>query len=115
MIYLASPYTSSDPLIVRTRFLIVEQVTAILMEKGNYIYSPIVHCHELAAKYTLPTDFEYWKGYNIDMIRRADQFAVLTIPGWKESKGVQGELEFARSADLEIFYVNELGVIRWQP
>lgn len=115
MIYLASPYSSPDPLVVRTRFLLVEQVTAMLMEQGHYVYSPIVHCHEIAAKYTLPTDFEYWKGYNIDMIRRADAFYVLVIPGWQESKGVVAELEFAKTAGLEIGYVNEEGKVRWQP
>ena len=84
------------------------------MAQGCYVYSPIVHCHEIAAKYALPTDFSYWKGYNIDMIRRCDAFYILTIPGWEESKGVTGELTFAQSAGLEIVYVNEEGKVRWQ-
>ena len=114
MIYLASPYSSPDPLIVRTRFLLAEQVTAILMAQGHYVYSPIVHCHELSAKFALPTDFEYWKGYNIDMIRRCDALYILALPGWEESKGVAGELAFAKSAGLEIAYVDDEGKVRWQ-
>ena len=114
MIYLASPYSSPDPLIVRTRFLLAEQVTAILMSQGHYVYSPIVHCHEIAVKYAIPTDFAYWSGYNIDMIRRCDALYILTISGWEESKGVTGELAFAQSAGLEIAYVDEEGQVRWQ-
>lgn len=114
MIYLASPYSNPDPLVVKTRFFLAEQVTAILMREGLFIYSPIVHCHALAERWSMPTDFDYWKNYNIDFIRRSDKFLILTIPGWEESKGVQGELKFARSAGIKIGHVNDVGEIRWQ-
>lgn len=114
MIYLASPYSSPDPIIMKTRFLLAEQVTAQLMEEGHFIYSPIVHCHAMAERYALPKDFAFWRDYNIDMIRRADALYVLTITGWKESVGVTGEIGFAKHAGLEIKYVNEEGKF-WQP
>jgi len=113
LLYLASPYSSPDPLIQKTRFLLVEQVTAQLIEQGYFIYSPIVHCHALAERYALPTDFAFWKSYNIDMIRRADQFLILDIPGWKESKGVTAEYTFARDAGIECGFVSKDGVVRW--
>lgn len=114
MIYLASPYSSPDPLIMRTRFLLAEQVTASFLRRGVFIYSPIVHCHEIAAKYELPGDFAFWQGYNIDMLRRADSLAVLAIPGWKKSTGVQAEIEFARLAGIPIQAVNDEGfAIAW--
>lgn len=115
MIYLASPYTSRDSLIIKTRFLIVEQVTAQLLEQGHFIYSPIIHCHQLASKYALPTDFDFWRRYNFDMIRRCDEFWVLTIPGWQESKGVTAECDLAYTLDLPRSHVDEEGRVRpWQ-
>src|SRR6478752_4572437 len=93
MIYLASPYSHPDPLIMKTRFLLAEQVTATLLKERLWTYSPIVHCHELSQKFTLPTDFAYWKEYNFHMLRRAEGFWILAIPGWQESKGVTAELD----------------------
>lgn len=114
MIYLASPYSSPDPLIVKTRFLLAQQVTALMLQQGIYVYSPIVHCHEVSMAYSLPGDFAFWQGYNIDMLRRADALYVLATPGWKESAGVQEEIKFARLAGIPIQAVNDEGVaIAW--
>lgn len=109
MFYLASPYSHSDPLIMRTRFLLAEQATARMLNAGKFVYSPIVHCHELAQRYSLRTDFAFWREYNIDMLRRADAFAVLKIPGWEESTGVKAESEIARMLNLPRGFVNEDG------
>lgn len=93
MIYLASPYSHPDPLIRKTRFLLAEQFVAANFPE--HIYSPIVHYHELAEKYNLNTEFTTWQTINFDMIRRADEFWILDIEGWMESKGVMAEKDFA--------------------
>lgn len=111
MIYLASPYSHRDPLIVKTRFLLVEQCTAALITQGHLVWSPIVHCHELAAKYSLPTDAEFWKAYNFDFIRRSDGLFVLNIEGWMESKGVHMELKLADTIGLPVKWVSPEGDI----
>lgn len=106
MIYLASPYTHADKGIMHQRFVEVERATAGLMAKRIHVYSPIVHCHELARNFSLPTDFDYWKSYNFDMIRRCDSFLILNIDGWVESKGVQGERKFAELCQLPTGLLN---------
>lgn len=111
MIYLASPYSHKDPLIMKTRFFLAEQVTASLLDSGRYVYSPIVHCHEIAWKYSLRTDFDFWQGYNRDMIRRCDTLMILDIVGWKESKGVRGEYEFAQLCGFHPQLINADGRI----
>lgn len=113
MIYLASPYSHEDPLIMKTRFLLAEQATAILLQRKAWVYSPVVHCHELAAKHSLPTNFAYWQEYNIDMLRRCDAFYILAVSGWKESKGVTAELTVAQMLGLKIAHMNELGEVVW--
>lgn len=113
MIYLASPYSHPDPLVMKTRFLLAEQCTAALLKRKAWVYSPVVHCHELAAKYQLPTDFAYWQEYNIAMIKRCESFVILAIPGWEESKGVNGEISVARMLGMPIAHCNEEGEIVW--
>lgn len=112
MIYLASPYSHKDPVIVKTRFLLVEQATAILINAGHFVWSPIVHCHEMAAKYAMPTDAEFWKAYNFDFIRRSEAMFVLDIEGWQESKGVMMELKLAADMMLPVSFVSPEGDIR---
>lgn len=112
MIYLASPYSHSDPVMRRTRFLLAEQVTAHFIMQGAFIYSPIVHCHEMAERYNLPTDFAFWKAYNIDILRHADQFYILEIEGWLESAGVRTEQKFAADARIPSFFVSPEGDLR---
>ena len=106
MIYLASPYSHPDSHIVRDRFLLVEQVTALLIQQGEFVWSPIVHCHEMAAKFKLPTDALFWKAYNFDFIRRADAVYILKIPGWDKSVGVKMEIELADACGIRKQFVD---------
>ncbi|MCP5014648.1 MAG: DUF1937 family protein, partial [Ketobacter sp.] len=48
MIYLAQPYTDPNPDVREHRFNLGERYTAELLQNGQWVYSPIVHCHELA-------------------------------------------------------------------
>lgn len=110
MIYLASPYTNPDPLVRKTRFLLAEQATARLLRDGHVVFSPIVHTHELATKYELPTDFDFWQRYCVTMLTKASIFGILDIPGWTESKGVQAELAVAKQMFLPVIKISADGV-----
>jgi Domain of unknown function (DUF1937) len=90
-IYLASPYSHESSDVMDRRYDEALQATAWLMNKGVFVYSPIVHCHELAKRYQLPRDFEYWRDYNFSMLAHAGHVNVLSILGLKTSKGVAGE------------------------
>lgn len=100
MIYLASPYSHPSRNIQEARFEGVERMTALLMDRGLFVYSPIVHCHVLALKYSMPTDAGYWKAYNFNTLRRCDALYILTLDGWQQSKGVEMELWFAKQCGL---------------
>lgn len=102
--YVASPYSSKDPEIIQRRFNIVEEFTGLRLLQGEHLYSPIVHCHEIAKKYDLPKDFKFWQDYNRAMLSTASLMIVLMIDGWKESVGVQGEIEFAEQCGIQVIY-----------
>lgn len=103
-VYVASPYSSSSFETMQARFEAVEQFAATFLIKGVSAYSPIVHCHELAKKYDLPATFGFWQQHDHNMILRSSAIYVLCISGWKESVGIQSELNFADENNLPILY-----------
>ena len=106
MIYLASPYTYNNGSVAlqsqikHARFKMVELQTALYIQHGRPVLSPIVHCHELAGHYNLPGNFEYWKKMNRAWLRCCHELHVLQLPGWEKSTGVVGEIEFADSLGI---------------
>lgn len=106
MIYLASPYSDPDPAVVLFRYLETRRYTAKRIVEGVPLFSPIVHCHELAVNHDLPKDFAFWQTYNEAILRRALALAVLQLDGWENSKGVRGEIEFAQKYNIPVSYVD---------
>lgn len=106
-IYLASPYSHPDPDIRLTRYRQTMSVVAEKLNQRVWLYSPIVHCHELSLYHKLPYDFNFWRGYNEAMIESAAAVAVLKLSGWEDSVGVKGEVRFANAIDKAVEY--------WEP
>lgn len=101
-IYLASPYTANP----EENFLLAEKYAASQIIEGHPIFSPIVHCHEMAIKYNMPKDYGFWRTYALNMLQAAAALLVLMLPGWKESVGVTDEIAFATRNEIPIFYVD---------
>ena len=106
LIYLASPYSHQDPYIRIQRFERVCAWTASLLRKGGIIFSPIAHSHPL-VRYGLPEDFEFWKRFDTTILSRCQELWVLELPGWRESKGVQSEIDIALEHDLSVWYLKD--------
>lgn len=102
MIYLASPFAHEDPLIKKTRFLLAEQATANLLRQDFIVFSPIVHCYKMAINHQLPTDHDFWMNIDLNILRHAHELFVLDIDGWRRSKGVRMEIDFAKSVNMPI-------------
>ena len=105
MIYLASPYTHVDGAVRESRFDAACVATSTLMRAGFSVYSPIVHSHPL-VRYGLPVEWEFWQRHDCEHLRRCDSVIVLTLDGWKASRGVQAEIELAIEFDLPIRYLS---------
>lgn len=104
MIYLASPYTHSDPSVREARFDAACLATAELMRAGHVVFSPIVHAHPL-VRFDLPTGWDYWERIDREHLRRCDEVVVLMLDGWRESRGVQAEIGLAKEMELPIRYL----------
>jgi len=105
LIYLASPYSHSDPSIRNERVRQTIAAVANLMTSNLVIYSPIIHNHQIAIKHNLPTDWEYWQQFDEVMLSKCNQIYVLMLEGWLESRGIKAEIAIARKLRLPIGYL----------
>ena len=90
MMYLAQPYTGTNSEMLE-RYRLGCLTTADLFRRGIPVYAPIVHWHEVARCYSLPTDEQSWRNQNLHMVEQADSFSILALKGWRNSKGIWAE------------------------
>lgn len=93
-IYVASPYSDPDPNVMADRYLEVMRYTADLIVQGQWAYSPIVHCHDMALRHDFPKHHNFWMGFDAAMILPCKEVHVLQLDGWAQSKGIEHELKF---------------------
>src|SRR5258708_32380474 len=108
--YLGSPYSHTDEAIRIYRYEAAMMAVAYLLKNNIWVYSPIVHCHELSVRYKLPTDAKFWEEYNFSLLRPSKGLFILTIDGWQESKGLKVEQDWATNLSLKTYKVNKLGM-----
>jgi len=108
-IYVASPYSHSDPAIRQARYEAACQATAELLRHGLQAFSPVVHSHAL-AELGLPGDWEFWQLIDQDLLTFCDELLVLMLDGWRESRGVNAEIETAHGHFIRVSYVLPDGV-----
>lgn len=116
MIYLASPYSDPDPEVVELRYRLVRDLAMrLLLREETFVFSPIMYCHRAAMEIPdTPTDALAWIKMNTYFQRQSTELWLLTLEGWKESKGVEEELKFAKLIRQNIRYVTASGLL-WQP
>lgn len=102
MIYLAQPYSDPSLEVMHDRYEAALAAVAHLTRKQQVVYSPIVHFHSVAVYHELPRSFDFWELINRHMLRRADQFFVLKLPGWENSRGLQMETDYAKQLGYSI-------------
>lgn len=107
-IYLASPYSHPSPWIRERRYLEAMECMTFYLKQGHAVYSPIVHCHELAKIADLPRDAGFWESYNFKMLAASRELWILLIDGWQDSKGCKAEMAEAERLGILISHVNPL-------
>ena len=101
MLYLASPYSHSDPAVRATRYQQACWHAVRLMRGGRLVYSPIVHSHAL-AELGLPGDWPFWAEHNREMMAACRELVVLALDGWKGSRGVAAEIGIATELGIPV-------------
>jgi len=104
MIYLASPYSHPDAAVRETRFRDACRAAAKLMRLGHVVFSPIAHGHCI-CEHGLPTDWRFWEPFDRSQLERCDEVVVLMLDGWRESVGVQAEIQIADEVGKPVRYL----------
>jgi len=103
LIYLASPHSHDDYLIMQRRYNLAQEAVAILQREGIYVLSPILHSHtpQMSNRNT-KADYEVYRQFDEKLISVSDELQVLMIEGWDRSYGVGQEVLYAESLDKRI-------------
>jgi hypothetical protein len=105
--FLSMPYSDKDKTLVEERFRKSTEVSAHLMVNGIHLLSPIGFGHPIVIAHPVPSDWDYWNLFCKKLINASSQLLVFTLPGWKESTGVQEEIEFAKRHHIPIYTIDE--------
>lgn len=106
-VYLASPYTHSEPQVREARFRAAAKAAAKLMKAGQVVFSPIAHSHPIELEFPEKEDGMFWKRQDIPILRHAEKLVVLMLDGWEQSSGIKWEVETALSLHIPVEYINE--------
>lgn len=95
MIYLAQPYFSNQTYTVEFRVNVAISLAAYLMSKGFVVFSPVAYSAQLKnSEFLTALDNDEWVNFDLELLRKADLFLFVGLPGWGKSAGMKREIEF---------------------
>lgn len=68
-------------------------------------FRPVAHSHPI-AQHGVPTTWQFWAMVDREYLSKCDVLAVLMLPGWHESVGVQAEIGIARELRRPVVYLS---------
>lgn len=105
IIFISSPYSHSDDNVRIQNYKKVCQFVAELTYQGNVVMSPIVYGHTLLHYKEMPSDWQFWKNFCLTFLDKCDEVIVYKMEGWDRSRGVAEEIEYAKSKNIPIKFV----------
>lgn len=104
--YLATPYSKYD-LGLEAAFVHAAELAAKLLQRGVCVYSPIAHTHPLSVYGKIdPLDHSIWLPFDARQMDAADCLIVARMQGWRESFGVQHEIETFKTEGKPIVHLD---------
>lgn len=111
VVYLAAPYTHPDPQVRQQRWIDACDAAVDLMRMGYAVLSPISMGHPIAHRGQdagIGGDWQAWQAACLAMMAGCSHFAVLQTEGWKQSVGIQAEVDHAHKLGLPIWAMIDL-------
>lgn len=103
LIYLATPYTRY-PGGHEAAFELACQSAAVFLAADIPVFSPIAHSHPIAKHMTAEhlVDHDLWVRIDAPMLAACAAMIVVTVEGWRESRGVQHEIAMFEQAEKPV-------------
>ena len=105
-IYLAAPYSHSNPSIRQSRFLAANNAAAKLIGMGHIVFSPISHSHPIAQVMGNHLS-KTWLDQDRHFVEWADCMVILDMPGHEASNGIRKECVWMRESGKQVFLFSE--------
>jgi hypothetical protein len=107
IVYLACPYSHPSMDVRLSRFEASAHAAADLIQRGKFVYSPITMTHPIDLVMveegeTMGSD--YWCDFDEAFMRVCSEMIILTISGWRESRGIAREARFFQDAAKPVRY-----------
>ena len=87
-IYLACPYTHEDAAVRQLRAERATRAAALLMQFGDWVFSPITYGHAVAQYMNNHNSGLYWIKHMLPYMSICDHFYVLKEEGYNNSVGI---------------------------
>lgn len=103
MIYLATPYSHTEPTIREARYKQALWLTNYFLAAGQKVFSPIVYGHHITKEFS-PDMYEalHWVDWNNHVIDCCDKLWYHNLDGLLPSKGMQVEITYALSHRMPV-------------
>jgi nucleoside 2-deoxyribosyltransferase len=107
LIYLASPYSHPDPAEKEKRYREACRVAGNLMRRGKCVFSPIAHSHPIEQNFEQggAEGHAFWLKQDFAVLRHCTEMLVLMLDGWESSSGVAAEVEFCKTLQIPVSYI----------
>ena len=103
--YLATPY-SKYPAGLEAAFQMAAKAAAALVKAGVGVFSPIAHSHPIAIHGEIDAySHEIWLPSDRPLMDAAKGMLIVTAAGYRESVGIQHEMEVFEAAGKPIMYM----------
>ena len=112
MLYIATPYSHSDPVVMQQRYKKSCIATAKLMAAGIVVFNPLANTVPVVELGGLDLSHEQFMQLDIPILQRSDEILVVALDGWTESKGVKQEMFEAFSLRKPITLIDEVDIER---
>jgi nucleoside 2-deoxyribosyltransferase len=111
LFYLATPYNHPDPIVRENRTNEAKALLASLTRSGMNVFCPIAY-GSLFKSAVADWSHKKWMEFDLQFLTKCDGLIVAEMEGWKQSKGVQEEIQFARSRKFPIMRLSKADVIQ---
>jgi hypothetical protein len=109
IIYLAAPYSHREIAVRRTRFFAATRAAAALIDRGHIILSPLIMTHpidQILYKDGHELNTGYWIRFDEAFMSNCAELWILTLEGWKKSKGIRREIEYFEKRGRPVIYLD---------
>ena len=106
LVYLAGPIRPKGDQTLESNINNAKSIALELWKKDYTVISPHANSDLPISLADKEVEALRWLNGDLDIIARCD--AVVVLPGWEESAGTKGEIEFAKERNIPITYYPDL-------